>query len=95
MTPKRRKRRWRAPDELGPNPLRMTDKQATAKIRDQARTSRQLMAEFDRLPPVVRHVEHAVGNVNIARRLVSRGVTTTEQAEPIVRRMLEDRWKSG
>jgi hypothetical protein len=52
------------------------------------------MAEYDRMPDVVRRVEHAVGNLRVASHLVSQGVRTAEQAEPVVRRMLEARPRS-
>lgn len=56
------------------------------------RKARANMREFDRQPAVVRAVEHAVGNVGIARRLVESGYRTAEDAEPVVRKMLERRW---
>jgi hypothetical protein len=80
---------------LGPNPFRLTDAQLIEKMREQTRVSRTNMAEFDRMPVDVRLVEHAVGNLQIARRLASRGIHSAEQAEPVVRRMLEERWGRG
>ena len=49
------------------------------------------MREFDRQPAVVRAVENAVGNVQIAQQLVAHGIRSAEEAEPVVRAMLEGR----
>lgn len=53
------------------------------------------MREFDRQPRQVRLVEHAVGNVEIARKLVAQGIGSAEEAEPVVREMLERRSRRG
>lgn len=49
----------------------------------------QRMREYDRCSKVVRQVDHAVGNTYLARKLVKEGICTAEQAEPVVRAMLE------
>ena len=51
------------------------------------------MAQFDKQDASVRAVEHVTGNIDVARKLVAKGITNPEQAEPIVRRMLEERSK--
>lgn len=53
------------------------------------------MAQFDRQPAVVRRVEHAVGKLPIAQQLVRQGIRTAEEAEPMVRSMLENLGRRG
>lgn len=47
------------------------------------------MRIFDRQPAVVRSVDQVVGNVNIAQKLVRQGLRSAQEAEPVVRKMLE------
>lgn len=46
------------------------------------------MLEYDITPQSVRAVDQVVGNLKIAKMLYAHGVTTPEQAEPVVREML-------
>ena len=89
------RRRLDAPVFIDPLGQDWADMKAWMDGNKQAEISAFNMREFDRQPRAVRLVEHAVGNVGIARQLVSRGITTAEDAEPVVRRMLEKRWGTG
>jgi len=68
------------------------DQEAAKFYASEQRKAKANMSEFDQQPPAVRDVERVTGNVGIARRLVAQGVRSADEAEPIVREMLERRW---
>jgi hypothetical protein len=78
---------WDAPEFL--------DEESAAFYAKEQLNAVLKMAQFDRQPTVVRRVEHAVGKLPIAQMLVRQGVRTPEEAEPIVRAMLEKRQGIG
>jgi hypothetical protein len=69
--------------------LDTTSRKFYVKQQKQAKLN---MAEFDALPSHVRAIEHAVGNIRVARMLALDGIMSAEEAEPIVRGMLMRRF---
>lgn len=86
-----RRLRFRDPKPLGPDEPAFADRQAAEFYAAEQRAAKAKMRDFDRASEAVRHVDLAVGNLYVARRLVAQGIETTKDAEPVVRQMLEGR----
>jgi hypothetical protein len=93
MRPNRFQRRLALadPPPLSPDAPRFLDEQSRRFYAAEKLKAMGNMLEFDRQSEAVRHVEWVTGKVAIARKLVAQGVRTPEEAEPVVRRMLEQR----
>ena len=87
------RRRWlvpgMCPGALPANALEYQDAEARRFYRQTQPISKRIMKEFDALSPQAREVDRVVRNVNITMQLLDMGITTSVEAEPVVRRMLE------
>ncbi len=79
---------FRDPKPLSPDEPEFADARAALFYLEEQYKAVAKMRDFDRAPAAVRHVDQAVGNLTVARQLVSQGIKTTKEAEPIVREML-------
>jgi hypothetical protein len=89
----RRRVVFRDPEPLPEDAPEWADFQASIEGVRQKEISEWNMRQFDRLPSVTKRVEWATGNIDVAKQLVASGIRTEDEAEPVVRGMLEQRQK--